>query len=98
MSMRDSAAESRVACFSVSAARDPGTMPRVLELFAKESLTPTRWTSAVESDRVVIDIQMAGLSAERADYFAEVLRRMPVVETVLTSAKSAISDRGHAVA
>jgi len=86
-------APERVACFSVLAAADPGAMPRVLEVFAKECLTPTRWTSAVDADRLVIDIQMAGLAAERAEYFARVLRRMPMVETVLTSAKSMSPER-----
>lgn len=80
----------RVACFSVQAAADPGAMPRVLEVFAKENLTPTRWTSVVEGDGVVIDIQMAGLAAERAEYFARVIRRMPMVASVLTSAKSRV--------
>jgi hypothetical protein len=63
-------------------------MPRVLEVFAKESLTPTRWTSVVEGDQLVMDIQMAGLEADRTEYFARVLNRMPMVNTVLTSTKS----------
>ncbi len=97
MSVLNFTADSRVACFSVYADVDPGAMSRVMQLFAKESLTPTRWTSTVEADRLVIDIQMAGLSAERADYFADVMRRMPVVEAVLTSAKSRLaSDDGRA--
>ena len=80
----------RVACFSVHAAVDPGAMPRVLEVFAKESLTPTRWTSVVEGDQLVMDIQMAGLAEDRTDYFARVLGRMPMVNVVLTSAKSVL--------
>lgn len=79
----------RVACFSVQAFADPGAMPRVLEVFAKESLTPTRWASDVEADRLTIDIQMAGLTEERAAYFARIIGGMPMVERVLTSAKSA---------
>jgi len=85
----DAAATTRVACFSVYADVDPGAMPRVLEVFAKECLTPTRWMSSVESNRLVMDIQMAGLGEERAEYFAQVIRRMPMVDTVLTGAKSA---------
>ena len=80
----------RVACFSVHAAVDPGAMPRVLEVFAKESLTPTRWTSVVEGDQLEMDIQMAGLAEDRSDYFARVLGRMPMVNVVLTSAKSVL--------
>lgn len=80
----------RVACFSVHAAVDPGSMPRVLHVFAKENLTPTRWTSMIDQGQLVMDIQMAGLGAERAEYFARVIRRMPMVDMVLTSAKSAL--------
>lgn len=83
----------RVACFSVHAFADPGAMPRVLEVFAKENLTPTRWMSAVDADRLVIDIQMQGLPAERTEYFARLLRRMPMVDVVLTSAKSLAPER-----
>lgn len=88
-----SADADRVACFSVHAWADPGAMPRVLEVFAKESLTPTRWTSAVDRDQLVMDIQMAGLPADRAEYFANVIRRMPMVDAVLTSAKSLSPER-----
>lgn len=91
--MTHSVSARSVACFAVAAAVDPGAMPRVLEVFAKESLTPTRWTSLVESDQLVIDIQMAGLDPERAEYFARVLRRMPMVQTVLTSEKSELGSQ-----
>ena len=56
--------------------------------FAKESPTPTRWTSVVKGDQLVMDIQMAGLAEDRTDYFARVLGRMPMVNVVLTSTKS----------
>ncbi len=88
MPLNQLADDGRVACFSVSAAAVPGAMPRVLEVFAKESLTPTRWTSTVEGQRLTIDIQMAGLPVDRTDYFAAVIGAMPMVEQVLTSAKS----------
>ena len=68
-------------------------MPRVLHIFAKENLTPSRWTSVADSQSLVIDIQMDGLGAERAEYFARLMRRMPMVETVLTSAKSTSPER-----
>lgn len=88
----------RVACFSVHAAADPGAMPRVLEVFAKENLTPTRWTSAVDAQGLTMDIQMAGLGADRTAYFARVIRRMPMVASVLTSAKSlSANDRANVV-
>lgn len=87
----------RVACFSVRATEHPGAMPRVLGVFAKESLTPTRWTSAVDDGLITMDIQMACLAADRAEYLAEVIRSMPVVEAVLTSAKSASPERAQAL-
>lgn len=91
--MNNSISARSVACFSVYAAVDPGAMPRVLEVFAKENLTPSRWTSVAETDELVIDIQMAGLGTERAEYFARVIRRMPMVNTVLTSTKSLLDDQ-----
>ena len=36
----------QTACFSVIATAEPKTMPRVLEIFAKGRLVPTRWLSA----------------------------------------------------
>lgn len=83
----------RVACFSVHAAADPGAMPRVLHLFAKENLIPSRWTSVADTLNLVIDIQMDGLGADRTEYFANLMRQMPMVETVLTSAKSVTPER-----
>lgn len=88
----------RVACFSVTAAVDPGAMPRVLEVFAKECLVPTRWTSVVEGDQLVMDIQMAGLAQDRTDYFARVLSRMPMVKVVLTSTKSVLPTEAASAA
>ena len=52
----------QTACFSVIATPEPGTMPRVLEIFAKRGLVPARWLSAVASPRngeIHIDIQLA---------------------------------------
>ena len=52
------------ACFAVRANAEPGVMPRVLELFAKRNLVPTRFHSVVEAnDSLVIDIQMEKMSA-----------------------------------
>src|SRR5215813_13573999 len=52
------------ACFSVHARAEPGVMPRVLELFAKRGLVPSRWESATFGDNdseLTIDIQTRGL-------------------------------------
>ena len=63
-------------------------MPRVLELFAKRGLVPSRWESATFGDNdseLSIDIQMPGLGRETVDYIAACLRQIVFVKVVLTS-------------
>jgi len=79
-----------VFCFSVLAEADPGVMPRVLELFAKRGLVPSRWVSDVTDARrgeLAIDVQVGGLTRATGDHIAACLRGIPGVETVLTSQK-----------
>ncbi len=83
-----------VYCFSILAEAEPGVMPRVLELFAKRGLTPTRWHSDVigpkrpgEGRELAIDVQVNGLDVAAGDYIARCLRQVFQVETVLTSQK-----------
>lgn len=76
------------AFFSVHARAEPGVMPRVLELFAKRGLVPTRWQSATvgaAGAALRIDIAMAGLDDESSRYIAACLRQVADVETVLTT-------------
>ncbi len=81
-------AEPTTHCFSVHAAAEPGVMPRVLELFAKRGLVPSSWTSRVGIEHdLTIDIQMAGMSAETADYVTRCLRQIVGVQIVLASRK-----------
>jgi acetolactate synthase small subunit len=73
------------AFFSVHARAEPGVMPRVLELFAKRGLVPTRWRSAVAgaAGRALrIEIAMDGLDGEQSRYIAACLRLIADVETV----------------
>ena len=73
----------QTACFSVIATAEPGTMPRVLEIFAKRGLVPARWLSAVAGPRdgeIHIDIQLA-------ERLAQSLRQVVSVQSVLTSEK-----------
>jgi acetolactate synthase small subunit len=75
-------------CFSVHARAEPGVMPRVLELFAKRGLVPSRWESATFGDdhsELTIDVQMRGLGRETVDYIAACLRQIVSVKVVLTS-------------
>ena len=84
-------------CFAIRADATPGMMPRVLELFAKRNLVPTRWHSDVivapprdgGGASLQIDVQMEGIEAELAAYIARCLRQIHGVESVLTSAKVA---------
>jgi acetolactate synthase small subunit len=78
---------SETAYFFVHAQAEPGVMPRVLELFAKRGLVPSRWHSAVsgaDQARLTIEIQMRGLGREITDYVAACLRQIASVEAVLT--------------
>jgi acetolactate synthase small subunit len=88
------AAAESVYCFSILAEAEPGVMPRVLELFAKRGLTPTRWHNDItgpkkagEGRELAIDVQVNGLDVATGDYIARCLRQVYQVETVLTSQK-----------
>ena len=79
-----------VYCFSILAEAEPGVMPRVLQLFAKRGLVPTRWHSDVTGQggrELSIDVQVNGLDVAAGDYIARCLRQVFQVETVLTSQK-----------
>ena len=85
----------RVFCFSVQAEAGPGIMPRVLELFAKRNLVPSRWVSDLGGPaqrELSIDLQVEDLTPELTDYIANCLRQIPGVNSVLTS------EKGRAVA
>jgi hypothetical protein len=73
--------------FSVHARAEPGVMPRVLELFAKRGLVPTRWHSAVAAPglSLAIDVEADGLDRDTADYVARCMRQIPGVDLVLTA-------------
>lgn len=79
------------ACFSIQAGADPGVMPRVLELFAKRNLIPTRWHSYVGNDTgdagLVVDLQMDDLDPATAAHIAKCLRNIWTVSSVLTWTK-----------
>lgn len=70
--------------FSLQARAEPGVMPRVLELFAKRGLVPHKWHSTASASALTIDVQMAGIERDLADYIARCMRQIVGVETVLT--------------
>jgi hypothetical protein len=76
-----------VYCFSVQAAADPGLLPRVLELFAKRNLVPSRCHAVLsepEREELLIDLQVTGLTPEEAEHVARSLRQLVFVASVLT--------------
>ncbi len=80
-----------VACYSIAANADPGVLPRVLELFAKRGLVPSRCHAhrdGPDGAELTIDIQIPDLTPEAAQYIARCLRRIYGVECVLTSRKA----------
>lgn len=80
-----------VACFSITATADPSVMPRVLELFAKRGLIPSRWHSDLSGrrrDELLIDLQVEGLEREKADLIGHAMRQIVPVLSVLISQKS----------
>jgi len=91
VSLAMAAAEARrVACFSVEGQRDPGLLPRVLELFVKRGLVPERMIAACDPhnrESVTIDIQVAGFEPKMREQVAETLRQIPLVTAVLTADK-----------
>lgn len=79
-----------VACFSIQALAEPTVMPRVLELFAKRGLIPSRWHSDLggrRQDELTIDFQVSGLDRDKADLIAQAIRQFVSVSSVLTSEK-----------
>jgi acetolactate synthase small subunit len=76
------------ACFAVRAAADPGTLPRILELFAKRGLVPSSVQARLTGDAdpaLSVDLQVTGLDPEMVEIVAESLRQIWVVERVLTA-------------
>ena len=81
------------ACFSIQAATEPSVMSRVLELFAKRGLMPTRLHSDVSGpngETLTIDVQMEGLAPDLAAYMARCMRQIAYVDCVLTSERGAV--------
>jgi hypothetical protein len=74
-------------CFSVQASADPGLLLRVLELFAKRNLVPSRCHAVLagpEREELLIDLQVTGLALEEAEHVARSLRQLVFVASVLT--------------
>ena len=74
--------------FSIVAHGDPGVLPRVIELFAKRGLVPTQCRAVHDhagDGMLTIDLEMAAMARDLAEYIARCLRQIPLVDCVLTS-------------
>jgi hypothetical protein len=85
---------SNVYCFSVHAEASPSALPRVVEVFALHGHVPSRCHARVdgaegEAGELVVDLQMAGISAQNAALLAKRLGRCVMVRDVLWSEKRA---------
>ena len=76
-------------CLTVRTVADPGSLPRVLEVFAKLGLIPSKLFSvATGADELTVDLQVSGLEPELGGLIASQLRSQVGIETVLTSVKT----------
>lgn len=78
----------RVDCFSVYAAADPSSLPRIFEVFSLFGLVPSRCHTARQDDDeglLVVDLQVDGLPEGEAQRVAKRLDRVITVTSVLWS-------------
>ena len=77
-------------CFSVHAEASPSTLPRVVEVFAFYGHVPCRCHAQLAGPgELVVDLQMADVTAHEAALLAKRLGRVVTVRNVLWSEKRA---------
>ncbi len=76
-------------CLTVKTVAEPGILPRLLEVFAKRDMVPSKLFSVLTGpDELTVDMQVAGLEQDLGDQIAQFLRAQVGIETVLTSVKA----------
>jgi hypothetical protein len=76
-------------CLTVRTDADPGSLPRVLEVFAKRGMVPSKLFSvATGADELTVDLQVTGIDEDLGAVIANQLRSQVGIETVLTSVKT----------
>ena len=70
------------ALFSIFGNADPALLPNMAGLFAKDGLVPTQFHAERFGDEMHVEVELAEIEASRADHFAEMLRRLPIVSAV----------------
>ena len=68
--------------FVVFAASDPGTLSRIVELFAKRSLVPACLSSRAIDEELRVEIEMEGMDPSLAAYIGRYLQEIFVVRSV----------------
>lgn len=79
----------QTACFTVTAAAEPGLLPRLLAPIVKRGLTPGRLHAAQGPDgfEMTVDLQVPGLDAGAAAHIGAQFETLVGVTGVLVSAK-----------
>ena len=78
-------------CFSIYAPSDPAVLPRVLGVFARQDVVPSRVVAAASErhpGELSIDLQVEGMDADTRERIAARLRNLIDVAMVLTSRKA----------
>ncbi len=76
-------------CLTVRTDADPGSLPRLLEVFAKRGMVPSKLFSvATGADELTVDLQVTGIDDDLGAIIANQLRSQVGIETVLTSMKT----------
>jgi acetolactate synthase small subunit len=76
-------------CLTVRTVADPGSLPRLLEVFAKRGMVPSKlFCVATGADELTVDLQVTGLDNDLGAVIANQLRSQVGVETVLTSVRT----------
>ena len=76
-------------CLTVRMVADPGGLPRLLEVFAKRGMVPSKLFSvATGADELTVDLQVTGLDDDLGAIIANQIRSQVGIETVLTSVKT----------
>lgn len=83
---------SRCVAFTVEADADPGTLPRVLELFAKRGLVPLSLTSRHLGDTLAMEVEVVGMVAAESNHVGNCLRQIPMVTRVAVSERTVPDD------
>ena len=76
-------------CLTVRTVAEPGSLPRLLEVFAKRGMVPSKlFCVATGAEELTVDLQVTGLDPDLGTIIANQIRSQVGIETVLTSVKT----------